>query len=248
MDKEAERKQADRVWELHQWVRELEKTLPLDDAIAAVEARRRDADGDDHRWLSSELQSLLIPAGRNSEAERIIDEMIGRLPDDVRFPIAKASLYLYFMKEPEKALEAIDLALERARRTGFFRREALGVKARILLQLGRGDELSRTLEEIMVLEIKRDIPDIGRERDFVDRAPPGMIAEDVLARYNVFRPRRAGALGRNDRRGCGATSDNPAGWEPRRFGHRRVSRGGRKRAQECQGTGANLRIAVRSPP
>jgi hypothetical protein len=69
-----------------------------------------------------------------------------------------------------------------------FRREALGVKARILLELGLGDQLSRTLEEIMALEMKRDIPDCPRERDFVDRAPPGMIREDVLARYNVFCP------------------------------------------------------------
>jgi hypothetical protein len=59
-----------------------------------------------------------------------------------------------------------------------------------LLGLERGEELSRTLEEIMSLEMKRDIPDIPRERDFVDRAPPGMISADVLARYDAFCPRR----------------------------------------------------------
>jgi hypothetical protein len=129
-------------------------------------------------------------ARREPEAERIIDEMIARLPDDVRFPIAKASLHLDCTNDPEKALEAIEVALVRAHRTGFFRREALGVKARILLKLGRGGQLSQTLEEIMALEMKRDIPDSMRERDFVDRAPPGMIREDVLARYNVFCPRK----------------------------------------------------------
>ena len=190
MDKETARKQMDHIRGLFDWVRELEKTLPLDEAIEAVEARRRKSDSEDHRWLSSQLQSLLIQAGRDSEAEAVIDDMIARLPDDVRFPISKASLNLYFKNEPEKALAAIDLALDRARRTRFFRREALGVKARILLQLGRGKELTQTLEEIMALEIDPAIPDIGRERDFVDRAPPGMIAEDVLARYYLFRPKR----------------------------------------------------------
>jgi hypothetical protein len=44
----------------------------------------------------------------------------------------------------------------------------------------------------MSLQIMKDIADIGRERDFVDRAPPGLIRKDVLDRYNVFRPKRAG--------------------------------------------------------
>ena len=38
--------------------------------------------------------------------------------------------------------------------------------------------------------MKKPFPDIGRERDFVDRAPPGLIRKDVLARYNQFRPKR----------------------------------------------------------
>jgi hypothetical protein len=175
--------------ELVRWTMELLKTLPLPDVIKAVDERRRDADGDDYRALTMDLSFFLCAAGRESEAVPIIDEMIARLPDDVRFPIRKALLLLSSMNDPGKALEAIEVALVRAHRTEFFRREALGVKARILLQLGHGDQLSQTLEEIMALEMKRDIPDSGRERDFVDRAPPGMIREDVLARYNVFCPR-----------------------------------------------------------
>ena len=178
-----------RLKELDGWVRELLDTLPLNDVIEAIDERRRDLDGDEYYILTLELCSFLQVARREPEAERINAEMIARLPDDVRFPIQKASLHLYGMNDPEKALEAIDVALVRAHRTGFFRREALGVKARILLELGLGDQLSQTLEEIMALEMKRDIPDSGRERDFVDRAPPGMIREDVLARYNVFCPR-----------------------------------------------------------
>jgi len=147
-------------------------------------------DSEDQYDLALYFANLLVEAGRDREALPILDEMIGRLPDDLRFPIEKATLYLYFLKDPEEALRSIDVALQRACRTGFFRREALGVKARILLQLGRGEQLSEVLEEIMSLQITRDIPDIGRERDFVDRAPPGLIREDVLARYNQFCPKR----------------------------------------------------------
>ena len=44
----------------------------------------------------------------------------------------------------------------------------------------------------MSLRMLNDAPDIGRERDFVDRAPPGFVPEDILTRYNQFRPKRAG--------------------------------------------------------
>jgi hypothetical protein len=45
------------------------------------------------------------------------------------------------------------------------------------------------LDEIMSLQMIAGVPDVGRERDFVDRAPPGLIEEDVLRRYNEFRPK-----------------------------------------------------------
>jgi hypothetical protein len=130
--------------------------------------------------------------------------MIERDGDDLRFPIMKASHYLYFLDDAKEALTCIDLALLRANRTGFFRREALGVKARVLLKLGRGDELTQVLEEIMAMKMVKGVLDIGRERDFVDRAPPGMIAQDVLARYDLFRPKRP-----ED-----SKADEPPEWEP----------------------------------
>jgi hypothetical protein len=172
-DKIALRKKFDIIVELSRWADDLWKTLPLANAIEAIDARRRETDGDDNYTLTLELIHLLSVAGREPEADRIIDEMIARMPDDVRFPLKKASLHLYWMDDAETALEAVNVALFRAHRTGFSRREALGVKGRILLKLGLGDQLSRTLEEIMSLEMKRGIPDSMRERDFVDRAPFG---------------------------------------------------------------------------
>jgi tetratricopeptide (TPR) repeat protein len=164
----------------------------------------RTGDREDQYDLALHLRHLLVEAGREREAPPILDEMIERYPDDVRFPISKATLYHYFLDDPEEALRCIDLALKRAYRTGFFRREALGDKARILLRLGRGEQLSAVLEEIMSLQMTKGVPDVGRERDFVDRAPPGLIPEDILARYNEFRPKRAGD----------ARSNEPPEYEP----------------------------------
>lgn len=136
------------------------------------------------------LASFLRGPERDREALQLLDEVTERYPDDVRAPLDKAVRLLYFVEDLEGALQSVDVAIERAYRTGFYRRDALNNKARILLKLGRGNDLSRVLEEIMALKIRKDIPDIGRERDFVDRAPPGMIPADILARYNEFRPKR----------------------------------------------------------
>jgi hypothetical protein len=64
--------------------------------------------------------------------------------------------------------------------------------------------LSEVLEQIMSMQMMKGVADVGRERDFVDRAPPGLIPEDVLARYNQFRPKRAGD----------SIGNEPPEWEP----------------------------------
>lgn len=184
--------------DIDQWVCQMQQELPPVDVICNVAGRMSKAKGEERRILVGELGRLLIIEGDYSVAAQVLDEVIEEYPDDVQFPARKAYLYLYHLDDPEEALRCIDLALERARRTGFFRREVLGVKARILLELGRGQELSDVLEEIMSLRIKKSIPDIGRERDFIDRAPPGFIREDVLARYNQFRPKRPGDTTANE--------------------------------------------------
>jgi hypothetical protein len=113
-EKAAVRKKLNRMVELGRWADELWKTLPLSEAIEAIEERIRGADSDDRYSLTLDLKKFLLGAWRETEAERIIDEMIACLPDDVRFPLSKASLYLYYTDEPEKAVDAINIALDRS--------------------------------------------------------------------------------------------------------------------------------------
>ncbi len=190
--------------ELDSWLDQLRSELSLDDVIEVVLAKMQLGDNEDQYYLALNLKWLFVEARREREALPILDEMIKRFPDDVRFLISKASLYFYSLEDAQEALRCIDLGLERAYRTGFFRREALGVKARILLQFGRGEQLARVLEEIMSVQMIKGVPDIGRERDFVDHALPGLIPKDIIARYDKFRPKRAGD----------AATDEPPKYEP----------------------------------
>jgi tetratricopeptide (TPR) repeat protein len=103
---------------------------------------------------------------RYDEALQLIESRVERQPGNVRPLIAKATHYYYYRKDLTEALKWIDVALERAFRIRFFVREALGTKVRILLDLGgRGEELGQVLEQIMCLDMYRDIPDIGKEQD-----------------------------------------------------------------------------------
>jgi hypothetical protein len=194
----------DSISALYEWIKHLRSEASLSRVIRTVIERLGILEGNDHRFLGGELVGLLRMAGRDEEATQVLDDMLQRYPDDVHLSISKATAFLYDLDQPEEALEWINVALGRAYRTGFFRREALGDKARILLKLGRGDELSDVLEEIMSLQVVKGVPDIGRERDFVDRAPPGLIRKNVLDRYNEFRPKRAGD----------SSADEPPKYEP----------------------------------
>lgn len=180
----------DREYELSLWVRELRKGLPVEDVLDRVRSRLHNADAEDRDALTFELKLLLTETRQYDEALRLIDSVIEQKPDDVRYPISKAELYLWHIGDLERALTSIDFALQRALRTRFFRREVLNAKARILLDLGRGEALGEVLEQIMSLDMYREFPDIQRERDFVDRAPPGLIRNDIVARYNEFCPNR----------------------------------------------------------
>lgn len=191
-DGEHDRDSRDRAFKLYEWVGLLRNVVPTETAIDLVRSRFQQSTGDDKDTLAFELEHLLIRERQFDEASRLLDEMIASRPDDVIYPISKAWLYSFHLDKPEEALEWIEVALARAFRTGAWVRNALGAKARILVDLRRGDELGQVLEQIMSHKVQRDLPDIGRERDFVDAASPGLISEDILARYDKFCPGRAG--------------------------------------------------------
>lgn len=120
-------------------------------------------------------------------------------PDDVRLPIERAGRLHFFTEDQDEALKAAELAAERAKRTNRRVSEALCLKARILVRLKRGEELAQTLEDMIALEPLQGVPDFGFERDFLDRAPPGLIPQDLVDRYlMVVRERRRKPVSKKD--------------------------------------------------
>ena len=172
------------------WMDQLDQGRSADDIVACVDARFRTATGKDRYELARVLQTFLVIARREEKVLQLLDQMMEEFPDDIQLPMNKAEAYLYGLRDFLEALKWINVAIERADRQGRSQREARGCKARVLLKLGRGEELSDVLEEIMALRLDKGAFDVGRERDFIDRAPAGLIRKDVLDRYNEFRPKR----------------------------------------------------------
>jgi hypothetical protein len=120
------RREADRLRELYGWLAQLwlsraRKVISIDEAIDRVRSRMQ-SEGEEARYkLALNLKWLLVEAGRFDEVLQWIDYVIERVPDDVRFAISKAELCFNRLDDPENALEAIDLALERALSTGKSR-------------------------------------------------------------------------------------------------------------------------------
>jgi hypothetical protein len=157
--------------ELRRWIDQVRSELSRSEAIDVIITRMRTADGEDHQILAGELAGLCLLAGRDDEALQVLGETMARYPDDVRPAISKATTYLYNLKNPEEALRCIDVALQRAYRLVVPKRSTRRQGANTFATWP-GRTASDVLEEIMSLQMKKGIPEIGRERDFVDRAPP----------------------------------------------------------------------------
>jgi hypothetical protein len=80
---------------VERWVDKLREQFFLPEVIVKVRQRMADANDDEFYGLSLVLRTLLMEAGQYGEAERVVNQAICRSTDDVRFPIAKASLLLY---------------------------------------------------------------------------------------------------------------------------------------------------------
>src|SRR6185437_11017046 len=77
-------------------------------------------------------------------------------------------------------------AVSVAMKAGVFRREALGMKARIALELSDYAMVQGVLRDIMALAFTRGNLDIGAERDFFDAWPPASIDPDVAKVYHDY--------------------------------------------------------------
>jgi tetratricopeptide (TPR) repeat protein len=166
---------------------QLQRTC-ADQEIVDKIANRMKAESDEEttQSLAFILASEFGRQERYGEAETILLNLSERNPAEPYPLIALAEQKLYYEEKPDEALEIVESAIERARASGNFRRNALGVKARIAEKLQRYDLIADIIREIMTIKFAESRIDVGLERDFVDRLPSGVVAAELVQQYDEF--------------------------------------------------------------
>jgi tetratricopeptide (TPR) repeat protein len=175
---------------VHKWHERLRRTCSNEEIVEDIK-RRMEAERDLEivRTLALILASEFREQQRYGAAENISLDLSQKDPIEPYPLINLAEQKLYYEQKIDEALEIVDEAIKRARACGNFHRNALGVKARIAEKMRRYDLIADVMKEIMTIEYRR--VDVGVERDFVDRLPPGAIDAELVEKYNEFCRRAA---------------------------------------------------------
>ena len=178
-------RQRDPINEVYRWYEDAErKSVGL--ALIHVLKDRIDSEPDGAK--RRELKFILAQEYKQEEdyaaCEGIYVELFETKPDDPLPLIKLAEQKLYFERQPEAAMRVIDRAIDVAYGSGNFRRNALGVKARIALAMGDFQIVEGVLTQIMQLGFEYGNIDAGFRRDFFDRLPPGSIDPEVARQYD----------------------------------------------------------------
>jgi hypothetical protein len=177
---------------LHRWYNQLQQTCADQQIIDKIMNRVGvESDKETVRSLAFILASEFRRQERYGEAENILLDLSEQNPVEPYPLIELAGQKLYDEQKLDEALEIVEKAVERARASGNFRRNALGVKARIAEKLQRYDLIADVLGEIMTIKFAESRIDVGVERDFVDRLPSGVIEAALLQQYDEFCRRSA---------------------------------------------------------
>jgi hypothetical protein len=149
-----------------------------------------EADRDKRAFHLGFLEVVLIAQGQDAAALDVIHQRLRDAPDD---PLEWGSLARFhsvrhdtteFSPDPLRAaLDAIDVAVEKARRTGHYLRFCLNDRCRIAVAMQRWDLLDDSLRQILAIPPGRGVPDIQLEDDFLRRVPDGVIDPKVMAAY-----------------------------------------------------------------
>jgi hypothetical protein len=174
--------------EIYHWYMDLERARgPGSNLIDDVEERiRQESDQRKLRALKLLLATEYAFHGRNVDAEVTHHDLCREWSDDPFPLISLAEQKLHYENKPEAAMAIVDKAIEVALRSGNFRRYALGVKARIGLQLGAHGLVEGVLRQLLQLKFDPGNLDCGIERDFFDRLPAGAIDEELARQFDDY--------------------------------------------------------------
>jgi hypothetical protein len=186
-----ERDPTDEAYRVHEWHSDLErKHRKVDLSPLILERLSGWRSVPERKALRQVLQLEYQRHQRYAEAEEVLLEQIGDDPDDPMPVINLATHKLIYENNPPDAVRIGRIAADVARRAGRFRRLALGWLARAAIATDDHELLRDCLREIVEIGSPPAGPDIGRERDFFDRAPEGSIPDELRAAYEELMNRR----------------------------------------------------------
>src|ERR1700741_1577990 len=122
----------DKFVSLHTWYDQLQRSHTRDDIVEKIRNRlKSESDQESTRLLAFILAGEFREQGRYEEAEHVLLDLSERDQAEPYPLISLAGQKLYDEQKPDEALGIVDKAIKRARASRTFRRNALGVKARI---------------------------------------------------------------------------------------------------------------------
>ena len=133
--------------------------------------------------LTTLLESECSWYGLKDEQEVINREMTVQFPDHPMPWISLAGFLLYEKDEPGEAKMVIEIALEKALKTGLFLRHAYNTQARIARRLADYVLLEDILKKLSVYVPRPGFQDVADEDDFVKDIPERTVSTKVLDRY-----------------------------------------------------------------
>lgn len=132
-----------------------------------------------HSMLGIELQSQR----RFEEAESAIKEGISLAPEMPDAWLTLALHYFYYVHDPEKALSAINVALEKASTEMNFVRQVHLERIRIALALKDYSTVEDSLRELVRYVPPSGSQDVQLEAEFLASVPAGAVSESLISSY-----------------------------------------------------------------
>jgi tetratricopeptide (TPR) repeat protein len=118
-------------------------------------------------------------------AEVVIRKCIEVQPDDPYHWIRLAEHYHYYATDLQKALQAINTAIEKAENEKAFVRQAHGARIRIALELQQYPLVEKSLDALIAYSPPSNSPDVALEHDFLRKIPTGAVRDELVARYKA---------------------------------------------------------------
>ncbi len=132
------------------------------------------------------LRMLHVEYVHGGMSDQVIDlkeQAVDEFPASVAALTDLASYIYYFGGDLERALEAAESAVQLSTARGYWTRNALQTKARILKKLERYDDFEETLKALLSDETPTLRYEIRYEKDVVEGIPPGAVDAQLVSSF-----------------------------------------------------------------